>query len=178
MIAKKYLKIILAVILLTELLILSCLIAERIKYPKKYSALVKEYSCEYGVPEYIVYSVIKVESNFDINAVSPKGACGLMQLMPDTYAWLCEISQAEKGDISDPRENIRYGVCLLSILYKRYGSWDIAYCAYNAGMGNVDKWLKDGQLDIKFKETENYLKRIKAAERVYKRLCREGGNNG
>ena len=159
-------------------MILTCLIIPRLRYSRKYSELVEKYSYEYGVPEYIVYSVIKVESDFDRYAVSSKGACGLMQLMPKTYGWLCDLRNSDTKDIFDPEENVRYGVYFLSILYKRYKSWDVALCAYNAGMGNVDKWLEDGSFDIKFNETENYLKKVKAAERVYARLCRKGGYNG
>ena len=130
--SSKYVSKALALILLAELLVLTCLIIPRLRYPRKYSELVEKYSYEYGVPQYIVYSVIKVESDFDRYAVSPKGACGLMQLMPQTYGWLCDLRNSDTKDIFDPEENVECGVYLLSILYKRYGSWDIALCAYNA----------------------------------------------
>lgn len=160
----------LALILAAELLVLAYLIIIPIVFPIRYSKIVEKYSYDYGVPEYIIFSVIKVESGFNELAVSHKGACGLMQLMPSTYEWLCSIDNEDVKDIFAPDENIKYGVYLLSVLYKRYGSWDIALCAYNAGMGNVDKWLEDGSFDIEFNETENYLRKIKATERVYKTL--------
>ena len=58
--------------------------ADRAKYPQPYSEYVTKYSTEYGVPEYIIYSTIKVESSFNSNAESSAGAIGLMQIMPDT----------------------------------------------------------------------------------------------
>jgi len=157
---------------MTAILLLSCHLSEYVRYPKKYSELVDKYGYEYGVPVHTVYSVIKVESDFNERAVSSKGACGLMQLMPDTYAWICELEGKDTGNIFDPEENVRCGAHLLSILYKRYGDWDVVICAYNAGMGNVDKWLNDGKLDIRFNETENYLRRINAVKQKYDRLYR------
>ena len=61
---------------------------DRVNYPKEYSDFVDIYAYEYGVPEYVVYSVIKVESDFESGAVSEAGAVGLMQLMPETFVWL------------------------------------------------------------------------------------------
>ena len=122
------------------------------------------------MPEYIVYSVIKVESDFDALAVSKKGACGLMQLMPSTYGWLTETRKEEMGDIFSPGENIRYGTYYLSMLYKRYGDWTYALCAYNAGMGNVDRWLSDGHFEIELAETQNYVKKLEVVIGKYKSL--------
>ena len=132
-------------------------------YPRKYSVIVEKYSAEYDVPEYIIYSVIYVESSFDKNAVSPSGAIGLMQLMPSTYTWLAEINNEETKDIFDSEENIKYGTYYLAFLYDRYESWEIAFAAYNAGMGNVDSWLKEDIYEIKFSETKNYVDKLRVA---------------
>lgn len=143
---------------------------QRRMYPRAYSEYVEVYSETYGVPEYIVYSVIKVESNFCSDAVSPVGACGLMQLMPSTYEWLAELLGNEPGNIFDPHENIKHGVYYLSLLYSRYNDWKLALCAYNAGMGNVDKWLEDKRLEIPFEETRNYVKKLKVVAGRYQAL--------
>ena len=139
-------------------------------HPRKFDASVTRYAKEYGGPEYIVYSVIFVESGFVSDAVSVKGACGLMQLMPDTYLWLVKEQGESKGDILDPDENIRYGTLYLSMLYKKYGNWKYALCAYNAGPGNVDEWLEGAELEIPFAETQNYVKKLEVVIERYRRL--------
>lgn len=140
-------------------------------YPLDYGHAVERYSDEFSVPSYVVYSVIKVESGFDKDAVSEKGACGLMQLMPETYAWLAEMRGEVAGDVFDPEENIKYGTFYLSFLYERYGNWTHALCAYNAGMGNVDRWLLEKPFEIPFEETQNYVNKLEVAIERYRRLC-------
>lgn len=144
-----------------------------VTHPRRYSEFVSRYSAEFGVEEYVVYSVIKAESGFDKDAVSQKGACGLMQLMPDTYGWLLTMMHEEKGDIFDPEENIKYGTYYLSLLYEKYGNWKHALCAYNAGMGNVDKWLMETPFEIPFPETQRYVNKLEVAMGKYKRLYYE-----
>ncbi len=153
---------------------------DRVNYPQKYSEYVEKYSYEYGIPEYVVYSVMKVESNFDSGAVSADGAVGLMQMMPDTFNWLTSLRQEnlDSAMLHDPETNIKYGSYYLSYLYVRYGSWQEVYAAYNAGQGAIDKWLQDESLTdqngklvkIPFDETEEYVKKIEKANETYKRL--------
>ena len=138
-----------------------------------YGEYVRKYSAKHGVAEWVVYSVIRAESGFESDAVSPKGACGLMQLMPDTYAWLVEMQREEMGDIFDPEENIRCGTYYLSLLYAKYGNWNHALCAYNAGMGNVDRWLLKEPFEIPFPETKEYVNKLEVAMGKYKRLYYE-----
>lgn len=149
--------------------------AEYLVYPKKYSEYVEVYAEKYHVPENAVYAVIKTESDFDSGAVSPKGAVGLMQLMPDTFRWLGKDILGENladGMMYDPETNIRYGCCLLSRLYDRYGSWEIAFAAYNAGSSRVDGWLdEEGKLsEIPIEETRNYVKKAADALEKYNKL--------
>ena len=61
---------------------------EKRAHPLEYSEYVEQYSSEYNIPEYIVYAIIKVESDFDPKAMSSSGALGLMQMMPSTFKWL------------------------------------------------------------------------------------------
>ena len=142
-------------------------------YPRAYSDYVKRYSAEFGVEEYIIYSVIKVESGFNKDAISSKGACGLMQLMPDTHRWLAKTRQEVAKDIFDPSENIKYGTFYLKLLYERYENWTYALCAYNAGMGNVDKWLKEEGFTIPFPETKKYVNKLEVVMGKYKDLYYE-----
>ncbi len=153
---------------------------ERAAYPREYEEYVEKYASQYGVPEYMVYAVIKTESGFDSGAVSDAGAVGLMQMMPDTFTWLTTLTKEnlDKGMLYDPETNIKYGTYYLSYLYLKYGTWDTVYAAYNAGEGNVDGWLGDA-LDedgakklgnIPFGETEQYVKKVNKAAEIYDRL--------
>jgi soluble lytic murein transglycosylase len=153
--------------------------------PDEYVEYVEIYSAEFGVPEDLVWSVIKTESGFDSSAVSSKGAVGLMQLMPSTFEWLTDDILREYlgiGMLYDPETNIKYGTYYLSRLYNRFGDWDTAIAAYNGGEGNVSEWLKDKRYSddgIKLKtdkipdsysETKNYVKKVNKALEKYKKL--------
>ncbi len=175
---KKRLSLVICIIIACALLTVCSYVqknCEKILYPRRFGEYVEKYSREYNVDEYIIYSVIKVESNFDENAVSSVGASGLMQLMPQTYEWLCFKNGEEKKNIFDPEENIKYGVLYLSMLYSRYNDWEKALCAYNAGMGNVDKWLQSDSFEIEFEETEIYIYKLRVAQEKYLKLYYDGG---
>ena len=158
---------------------------EKRLYPQQYSIYVSKYCQEYGVPESIAYAVIKTESNFEKNAVSSSDppALGLMQLTEDTYEWIAFLlnEKTTAFGIYDPATNIKYGIYLLSFLYRRYENWDTAYAAYNAGLGRVDKWLtdpsysKDGETlyYIPFTETRNYVKKVNKSREIYEKLYYE-----
>lgn len=148
-------------------------------YPREYRQYVETYCAAYGIDENLAYAVIHTESRFRSDAVSHMGACGLMQLMPDTFAWLREKSgAAEPEDIFDPETNIRYGVYFLSLLTREFGSEELAVAAYHAGMGRVSEWLRDELLSpdgrtlasIPFTDTAHYVKKVQRTKQVYERL--------
>lgn len=97
----------------------------------KYDQFISEAADKYGLPVPLLKAVIKVESNFNPNAVSRKGAQGLMQLMPDT-ARLVNVS-----DSFDPWENIMGGSRYLKMLIDRFGELKYALAGYNAGPERV-----------------------------------------
>ena len=103
-----------------------------------------------GVDPELVHAVIAAESNFDPHAVSPKGAQGLMQLMPATAAEL------GVGNVWDPGENIRGGTAHLAKLLTKFDDLSLAIAAYNAGEGAVQRY---GGIPP-FRETEEYVRRV------------------
>ena len=138
-------------------------------YPNDYKAEVDKYSRKYGVSAELVYAVIRAESKFDKDAVSGKGAKGLMQIVDATSEWVSEKIGISEPDLFDPATNIEIGTYYLSYLLDLYkGNKECAIAAYNAGPANVDQWLldkkcsKDGKKlnKIPFPETERYVKKV------------------
>lgn len=125
-----------------------------VKKSAPYDTSINEHSQRMGVSADLVRAVIQVESAFNPSAVSTKGAMGLMQLMPATARELGVANPFE------PDQNIRGGVTYLKRLLDRYNqNVELALAAYNAGMGNVEKY---GDVPP-FKETQNYVKKITGA---------------
>lgn len=149
-------------------------------HPLMYTEIVEKYSEEYAVPKQLVYAVIKTESSFKSDAVSPKGATGLMQLMPDTFTWLCEKNSDPDNNpdlLYNPETNIMYGVYYLGLLYSEFESWETTLAAYNAGPSRVRGWLKDENItddgvlvNIPYKETEEYIQKVMTAKKNYTEL--------
>ena len=157
---------------------------EKGEYKRDYSDYVTTYSLKFGVPEYVIYAVIKVESDFRPNVTSSAGAAGLMQITSGTFADITGKYMLNENlsysKVYDPDTNIRYGTYYLSYLYKQFGNWSTVFAAYNAGIGNVSSWLQnkfyslDGKTLIsypaEFSETKNYVRLANKAVDVYKRL--------
>jgi soluble lytic murein transglycosylase-like protein len=117
-----------------------------------YDDLISEHSLAHRVRADLVRAVMQVESAFNPNARSPKGALGLMQLMPST------ISRFGVRNPFNPAENVRAGVAYLRELLDRYqNNEELALAAYNAGPGAVDK---HGQNVPPYRETQNYVAQI------------------
>lgn len=121
------------------------------------------------MPLAMALAVIRVESDFCSDAVSSAGARGLMQLMPQTFAFLCEEKLKVPLDpekIDDPATNVRFGCYYLSYLYDSFPHWPTALAAYNAGEGRVKEWLEEQGTDtlvlqsIPFPETKAYVKLV------------------
>jgi len=161
--------------------------AERAMYPIKYWDYAYEYSKQYDLDPYLVLSVMKVESNFKPDAVSPKNARGLMQITEKTGKWAAEKLKLKDYNVDrlfDPKQNISIGCWYLGALFKQYnGNVDLMLAAYNGGSGNVSAWLQDKNYSstgktlekIPFKETENYVKRVNNCYSIYERLYKKQG---
>ena len=179
---KKTISITVIIMFLFEAFFLSTIIVARAQYnlyPKMYEEYVSRYSEEYGVPESLIYATIKVESGFSPDAVSSKGATGLMQLMPATFIEMTVLcgDMADVSLITDEKLNIKYGTIYLSEMHDKFGRWDYAVMAYNAGPAKVSEWVKaenfdsEGNIiDIPFEETRKYIKKIKRAKDKYCKL--------
>jgi soluble lytic murein transglycosylase len=152
-------------------------------YKLEYSEYVKKYAKEYDVDKYLIFAIIKAESNFDQDAVSHREAKGLMQLM---YSTAEEIAKKVNVDLNEenilkPDININLGTKYISMLIQKYGNINLALAAYNAGSGNVDGWIEKGTLkedgsdieNIPFTETNNYVRKILRDYEIYKKLYEE-----
>jgi Zn-finger nucleic acid-binding protein len=118
----------------------------------KIDSLIRQNGARHGVDPYLIFCVMEQESHFNSRALSPKGARGLMQLMPGTAARF-GVSKA-----SDPAQNISGGTRYLKELMRRFnGRIDLVLAGYNAGEGAV---MKFGHKVPPYRETRNYVKRI------------------
>ena len=153
---------------------------EKTQHPTDYEEIISRYSEEYNIPKDVIFAVIKVESDFDPEAVSSAGAMGLMQMMPSTFEWLTgEEHLGERlpsSKLCDPEVSIRYGTYYLAYLYRSFDyNWHNTFAAYNGGEGNVRKWLgnpeySDGQgnlTHIPFAETRSYVSKVEHARELY-----------
>jgi len=128
------------------------------KVTSVYEPFVQRHAERYGVRPDLVRAVIQVESAFNPRARSPKGAMGLMQLMPATALEL------GVRNAYDPSENIRGGTAYLRQLLDRYeGNEELALAAYNAGAGAVEKY---GRAVPPYRETRDYVKKVGKAAAV------------
>jgi len=145
-------------------------------FPTTYKRQIETYSEKYGVDISLIYAIIKAESNFNKNATSSKGAKGLMQLMDDTASWCSSKCGVSYDNIYNINTNLELGTFYISYLLDKYdGEETLALAAYNAGQGNVDKWLSDPDVSIDgkklttipFDETDKYIKKITVFKKIY-----------
>mgnify|MGYP005763983575 CR=1 FL=1 len=147
-------------------------------YKIGYSEYVEEFAEKYNVEKELIYAIIKVESNFDENAVSKSNAKGLMQIMTATAQEIADkygINLTEEN-ITDPKINIEIGTIYISQLLEKYNNKQVALAAYNAGQGNVNKWITQETIksdgsdieNIPFPETNMYVRKVMRDYNIYK----------
>ncbi len=150
-------------------------------YKLDYADKVEETAKKYDIDKYLIFAVIKTESNFNENATSNVGARGLMQIMPDAFDWVKSKLKDERGTTFDDmyiaEYNIEYCTYLLNYLLEKYGKENLAVAAYHAGMTSVDNWLaddsiaKDGGIsEFPSKTTNHYVDKVLNAYHSYKNL--------
>lgn len=154
-----------------------CVVLPRV-LPLKYQDMVEKYAAQYQLEESLVYGVIFCESRFEPEAVSSADAVGLMQVTKETGWWAAEQMGLDPSaiDLTDPDTNIRIGCWYLHWLNEKFdGVQETALAGYNAGHGNVARWLADEEMsrdgitldEIPYGETKSYVKRVELAEKIY-----------
>ena len=153
-----------------------------VAYPKPYADIVRKESQRYGVPEDLIYAVMREESAFNPNAVSPRLARGLMQMIRPTARRLAKKAKI-KGfrlrQLFQPEVSIKLGTLYLSSLLEEFdGNIVAAIASYHAGEQRVGRWLKEkGHLpsdefivDIPYTSTRGYVKKVLGSYGVYRML--------
>lgn len=180
----KTLTIIITIILVLIIIYKAFNIEERILkhlYPTKYEEYVYDFSEELNIDPLLTFAIIKTESNFKEDAKSNSGAIGLMQLMENTAEEQAQTLNIEysKTVLYDPEMNLKLGLNYFNKLLDYYNqNYILAFTAYNAGLGNVQKWISEGTIksdgsdieNIPFKETNMYVRKVIKTYEIYKKL--------
>jgi len=150
------------------------------RFPRPYATMVEQFEAEYHLPQHLLHAVMRQESGFDPDVVSPVGAKGLMQLMPQTASRLAEeLGLTGALELGEPRTNLRLGAAYLRKLLDTF-SQDLvlAVAGYNAGPQAVALWqgrAGSGSIElfaarIPYTETQKYVERVLSNLRVYRVL--------
>lgn len=163
-------------------------------YPIKYKDDIRQSAAEYELDPLLIAAIIRVESNYRPHLTSKMNAIGLMQLMPDTADWVIDqagYDSSYRSLVAQENINIRIGSWYIRSLYQQFKTIlatkskeeaiVIVAAAYNAGPGNVSKWLNqrvwDGTLanisDVPIGETRHYIQRVLYYYKKYSKLYEE-----
>ena len=172
-------------LILLIILFVSYILFREFIYPRMHFDIINEEAKKNNIDPYLILSIIRTESKFNTLATSYKEAKGLMQIMDATANEVMKkanlINNIDTLDLYDVNTNISIGCKYLSYLINHYnGNYYLAICAYNAGMGNVDRWIAqeiipsnlDYYIDtgIPYDETRNYLKKVVKTYEIYRKL--------
>lgn len=163
--------------------------ALKLSYPLGYSEIVNKYAKAYGIDEFIVYSIMREESRYQKDVVSPAKAIGLMQLMPDTGRRTAKelgIQGFTKKKLYDPEMNIRLGTYYIKKVLDEFGG-NVFYAlgGYNAGPHRIYEWqnrfpglnMDEFVEEVPFRETRNYIRRVLRTYGAYKTLYSDQAGN-
>jgi len=158
-------------------------------YPRAYIKSVQKWSSKNSVPEEFVWSIMKQESQFKRDAISPVGALGLMQVMPMTgykVSQILGLDDFNPQQLLEPDRALQIGSAYLSRLLKKFnGQGGLVAAAYNAGPHRADLWFSAfGHLSIDefvehipFAETRNYVKKVLNNQQIYREFYRKEKRN-
>ena len=156
----------------------------RFVYPLPYAEIIERHALANDLDPLLVAAIIRVESNFNPQATSPKGARGLMQILPSTGSWIASqmhMADFREDSLDDPEINVLLGTWYIRNLLQQFdGNMTIVLAAYNGGRGNVQNWLDEsrwsgGTVDlsqIPFTETRNYVWKVLRNYDIYQELYR------
>lgn len=161
-----------------------------LRFPLAHQKLIKKYSEQYDIPEALIYAIIRQESAFRDDVISPVGAHGLMQLMPATAKQVARrehVTYNNSKMLFSPSTNINLGVAYLNHLARRFDRNPLLMvAAYNAGPHQVNRWIKthpiqEKEIDVwidtlPWAETRNYLKAVMAFYAVYQHRLHQTAN--
>ena len=178
---RKIILILITIIFVLLVILLNFKNIQKLIYRQDYSEYVERYAKEYNVDPLLIYSIIKAESNFDDEAVSSKGATGLMQLMDNTAKEIAtneSLEYVSNESLFDPETNIKLGVKYFADLIAIFKNEAVALAAYNAGMGTVQGWIDKGTIkadgsdieNIPYNETNMYVRKILKDYDIYRSL--------
>jgi soluble lytic murein transglycosylase len=177
-------KIAISLIILFILCLTTLAVGIHTRFPIRYTEYVNQHAGQ--LEPTVIYAVIKAESGFRPQVSSHRGASGLMQLTAPTaleMAGRMNMTDFTPESVWEPETNIAIGSYYLNWLLNYYnGDLTLALCAYNAGLGNVNQWLRDTRYSadgetlqvIPFPETERYVQRVYFNMKVYEILLSLG----
>ncbi|MGM0602929.1 MAG: lytic transglycosylase domain-containing protein [Bacillota bacterium] len=149
--------------------------------PVKYSDIITEEAEINSLDSDLLAALIFVESGFDSDALSSRGAVGLMQIMPETAVWIADKKELEYFAVSDlykPEINIEFGSWYITHLLEKFDdNLILALAAYNAGQGNVSRWIESGwdgeireERSVPFGETDDFIRKVIKARDFYRKF--------
>jgi soluble lytic murein transglycosylase len=148
-------------------------------YPLPYADLITTWAAERQLNPLLVAALMRQESRFEAKIRSGVGAAGLMQVMPATAEWIKGRAGLDTYDLNNPEDNVKLGTWYLDYTHSEYGNHSLfAVASYNAGPGNVAKWINRGGFvdaddfaeKIPFPETKGYVKSVFGGYWNYLRL--------
>ncbi|MFN9175254.1 MAG: transglycosylase SLT domain-containing protein, partial [Synechocystis sp.] len=138
-------------------------------FPFPYQKLIFDWSAKRQLNPFLVTALIRQESRFEKEIKSPAGATGLMQVMPSTAEWIAPQINLKDYSLTDPTDNVNMGTWYFDHTHQTYNNNSaLAVASYNAGPGNVSKWLAefdnadpDAFVEkIPFRETKGYVESV------------------
>ncbi len=157
------------------------LVAQRVSYPLAYQDQIERMARKYDLEPSLIFGVVHTESRMNPQAVSPVGAVGLMQIMPDTGQWIAQKlnwEDFEEQQLKLPEKNLELGCWYLRYLLDRFdGDINAVLAGYNAGPNRVAQWLQNdgyttnGKLTtIPNDDAKQYVERVLHAKEKYQSL--------
>ncbi len=148
-------------------------------YPFPFSQLITSWAQQRGLNPLLVTALVRQESRFQPDIQSVVGAVGLMQVMPETAAWISEQLGGESYILDQPEDNVKFGTWYLDFTHQEYTNNSLfAVASYNAGPGSVATWIAEGGYanadefveKIPYPETKNYVESVFGGYWNYLRL--------